>query len=39
VVFVGSVLYALAGGPEAGLHVTNTVEAIDLAGLGPCASP
>lgn len=38
-VVVGTTLYTLAGGPQPGLHVTNAVEAIDLAGLGACASP
>jgi hypothetical protein len=33
VVSVGTVLYTLAGGPQPGLHVSETVEAIDL---GPC---
>jgi hypothetical protein len=36
VVTVGTVLYTLAGGPQPGLHVANTVEAIDLAALGAC---
>lgn len=38
-VVVGTTLYTLAGGPQPGLHVTNAVEAIDLAGLGACTNP
>jgi non-specific serine/threonine protein kinase len=38
-VVVGTTLYTLAGGPQPGLHVTNAVEAIDLAGLGACTGP
>jgi hypothetical protein len=36
VVTVGSTLYTLSGGPEPGLHVADTTEAIDLAPLGAC---
>jgi hypothetical protein len=36
VVTVDRTLYTLAGGPRPGLHVANTVEAIDLATLGAC---
>jgi non-specific serine/threonine protein kinase len=32
VVAIGDVVYALAGGPEPGLHVADTVEALDLPG-------
>jgi len=34
---VGAAVYALAGGPQAGLHVSGAAEAIDLAALGPCS--
>jgi len=37
VVTVGSTVYTLAGGPRPGLYVADTNEAIELAGLGPCA--
>jgi non-specific serine/threonine protein kinase len=36
VVAVGTAVHALSGGPEPGLHVANTTEAIDLAGFGRC---
>lgn len=36
VVTVGTTLYTLAGGPRPGLHVADTLEAIDLAPLAPC---
>jgi hypothetical protein len=39
VVAVGTTLYTLSGGPRPGLHVAGTTEAIDLSGLGACASP
>jgi hypothetical protein len=39
VVTVGPVLYAFAGGPRPGLHVTDATEAIDLASLGACPPP
>jgi hypothetical protein len=29
---IGDVVYALAGGPQPGLHVAATAEAIDLGG-------
>jgi non-specific serine/threonine protein kinase len=32
---IGGVLYTLAGGPQPGLHVAATAEAIDLAPLRP----
>jgi len=32
---IGTVVYPLAGGPRPGLHVSATVEAIDLASLSP----
>jgi hypothetical protein len=31
---IGTILYTFAGGPKPGLHVANTLEAIDLAPLG-----
>jgi N-acetylneuraminic acid mutarotase len=36
VVAAGTVLYALAGGPQPGLHVSAAAEALDLAPLGRC---
>jgi N-acetylneuraminic acid mutarotase len=36
VVTVGTVLYTLSGGPQPGLHVADTTEALDLAVLGSC---
>src|SRR5215207_4576100 len=39
VVVAGTTLYTLAGGPEPGLHVADTLEALDLSSLGACASP
>jgi Kelch motif len=36
VVTVGSTLYTLSGGPQPGLHVADTTEAIDLSALGRC---
>jgi non-specific serine/threonine protein kinase len=36
VVAVGTTLYTLSGGPQPGLHVADTTEAIDLAPLRPC---
>jgi N-acetylneuraminic acid mutarotase len=38
VVAVGATVHTLAGGPQPGLHVAATTEAIDLTSLGPCAS-
>jgi non-specific serine/threonine protein kinase len=38
-VAVGSVLYTLAGGPQPGLHVAASTEAIDLRPLGACPTP
>jgi non-specific serine/threonine protein kinase len=36
VVVVGRTLYTLSGGPQPGLHVAGTLEAIDLSSLGTC---
>lgn len=36
VVTMGTTLYTFAGGPEPGLHVAESTEAIDLAPLGSC---
>jgi non-specific serine/threonine protein kinase len=36
VVAVGQTLYTLSGGPQPGLHVADTTEAIDLSPLGAC---
>jgi N-acetylneuraminic acid mutarotase len=36
VVAIGTTVYTFAGGPQPGLHVADTAEAIDLAGLGAC---
>ena len=36
---VGTTLHTLAGGPQPGLHVSAVAEAIDMAPLGPCATP
>jgi non-specific serine/threonine protein kinase len=36
VVTVGSTVYTLSGGPEPGLHVADSTEAIDLGPLGGC---
>ncbi|WP_433058326.1 Kelch repeat-containing protein [Dactylosporangium sp. CS-033363] len=37
-VTVGTTLLSLPGGPEPGLHVASTTEALDLSFLGPCPS-
>jgi len=39
VVVAGTTLYTLAGGPRPGLHVANTLEALDVSSLGACVSP
>lgn len=39
VVAIGTTLYTLGGGPHPGLHVADATESIDLAPLGPCATP
>jgi hypothetical protein len=36
VVAIATTVYTFAGGPQPGLHVADTAEAIDLAGLGAC---
>jgi non-specific serine/threonine protein kinase len=36
---IGGTVYTFAGGPRPGLHVSDSVEAIDLASLGPCPAP
>jgi Kelch motif len=38
VLVVGTTLYTLAGGPQPGLHVTDTVEAMDLPPGSPCVT-
>jgi non-specific serine/threonine protein kinase len=37
VVAIGATLYTLEGGPQPGLHVAGSTEAIDLTALGTCA--